>query len=160
MQLVKKTIAQNGRVRIYFLGVKILSYKSAHYSFMLNSLNNISNLFNNNLKNSLNNVLDRSPYRADLQIVADLIKNKYFYEHFEKEALLKNLDTESLKTITSVLSKLEYLANGGMNFNLLYDTEMKKYLSTTIENLKNSIQTTTIDDNEYIYIYMMGTNYP
>lgn len=138
MKLFRQEISPNGRTRIYFFNHKIFSYRSR------------LNYLYYHVRNKLQTDYRWTSFRK--YIVADFIANKYFYENFDKPALLKNLDTESLKNITSVLSKYEYLANGGTYWDFLSDTELTTYHNTTLANFFHSIQT-KLQDNQYIYIY-------
>lgn len=129
MKLFKKIISPNGRTRIYFLNHKIFSYRSEskyYFRLLLSSYENLLSSHNNLLK-----------YK---KFVTEFIKNKYFYEHFDKPALLKDLDTESLKIITSVLSKYEYLANGGTHEEFLYDAEMISHQNTVVADFYRGMQ--------------------
>lgn len=133
MKLFSKTISPNGRIRIYFLKYKIFSFRSTFNYFYMWLLS----------------------YKALLKyqtFISDFIKNKYFYENFDKQNLLKNLDPDSLKAITPVLAKYEYLASGGTCYEFLCDPEITAYNNTVAATFYHSIKTESMGE-ETVYRY-------
>ncbi len=136
MSFFQKIRYPNGKRKVLFLGKKIFSYRVKKNEnakvFLPDSCFEKNDISAESIK------VVYKPF-ISLSLVPDFIANKDIYYNEDKPNLLANLDSESYRTIMTVLNKYEYLSNGGSK-DLLETSAQIRYNNTVVKSFLNSIE--------------------